>query len=155
MERADRVNPQTCLIGLCDQLLLPRPRHRVQPDDDMQPGLGADHRGRRAKGLGQGGEEHRTTFTVPAADPPHMPLIGAALDQLGQRLLFEPRRMPVGQPLCLGKGRRQRLRNDEVAKAQGWRERLGNRAEIDDPIAAPPAPAWLGSGAMSKRYSLS
>ncbi|MFC7735794.1 hypothetical protein ACFQX4_08010 [Roseomonas sp. GCM10028921] len=48
-----------------------------------------------------------------------MSFIGAALDQLGQGLLFQPRRVPVGQPLRPGEGLGQRRRDDEVAEAQG------------------------------------
>ncbi len=47
-----------------------------------------------------------------------MPLVGAALDQAGQRILFQSERVPVRQPLRPGEGRGQRQRNDEVAKAQ-------------------------------------
>ena len=62
-----------------------------------------------------------------------MPLVGTALDQLGQRFLLQLGRMPICQPLCFRKDRRQSLRNDEVAETQGWRERLRDRPEVDNP----------------------
>ena len=69
-------------------------RHRRrQPSPHREPGL-------------QGGQEGGAPLAVPPADPPHMPLVGAAADQIGQGLLLQARRMPVRQPLRLPESRR-------------------------------------------------
>jgi hypothetical protein len=107
-----------------------------------------------AQGRRQSSQEGSTSLAVPTTDAPHVSLVAAAGDQIGQGLLRQARRMPIRQSLGPDEDRRQHRRGDEIAEAQGRREGLGDRPQVDNPSGTINA-CRGGIEAMSTRYSLS
>ena len=82
------------------QRALPRPRHPVQPDDDVQPGIGTDHRHLAAGQRRQSGQQSGTPLPVPAPDAPHVPIDDGSRSETAVRpsnvIVAEETRPPRG-----------------------------------------------------------
>jgi hypothetical protein len=113
-----------CRVGAGEEL-----RHRVEA------GVGRVRRGDQAVGVerGQLFDDERVARCHRPPHPPQIPLEPAGDDQLGERRLREVRRLGVREPACRGELVDDRFGRDHEADPQRRAERLGERADVDDP----------------------
>ena len=73
---------------------------------------------------------------VPPSNPVKVPLEAAAVQELGDRGLLEPRVAVVEKGLGADGRRRERRREDDIAEAKRRADRLGERAQVDGGLGA-------------------
>ena len=129
--------------GLGDELVLPSAVGHAH--EQVQPGAVLHHLDLVSHGLLEGCQQGRVLAPVLRLHAPHVAVPRAIGHEAGEHLLVQPRHWRVGGGEGLAPLSQQRLGQHEVVDAQGRRERLRERAHVDD------APALVHGGQGRQR----